>query len=309
MSSPVAIEIGDVTKNYGARRVLDQVSLYVEAGERAVVLGHNGAGKSTLLEIVATLRVPTTGTVTIGGYDSVRDAQDARRLIGLTPQSNALDPLATTREVLRFQGAALGLGRNTASRRADELMEIFGLADHRKTRMDSLSGGTRRKVDLAVALMAEPPVLILDEPTTGLDPLARLDFWQELTRLNAAGTTLVVSTQDLHEADVLATDVIVLRDGRVAAQGSPASLKQQVGQRTLTLELANNEAAESLLTTARTPFLPDPDTPHAVRLAVPDTADALGVALNDISHVADSVERLTIAEPSLDDVFIATAVR
>lgn len=309
MTSSTAVDIVDVTKEYGARRALDRVSLRVETGERAVVLGHNGAGKSTLLELVATLRVPTSGTIAVCGYDTVRDAREARRLIGLTPQSNALDPLATTTEVLHFQGAALGLGRRASSRRADELMGLFGLLEHQGTRASKLSGGTRRKVDLAVALMAEPPVVILDEPTTGLDPLARLEFWRELKRLNESGTTLIVSTQDLHEADVLATDIIVLRDGCVAAQGTPSALKQRVGERTLTLALSSDEASSSLLTSAHSPFHAQADAPRTVRLAIPDTADALALALDDITRFADSVEQLSIAEPSLDDVFVALAAR
>lgn len=309
MDATAAVEVLDVTKEYGTRRALERVSLRVETGARTVVLGHNGAGKSTLLEIIATLRVPTRGTVSVGGHDTVQDVRNARRLIGLTPQSNALDPLATTSEVLRFQGAALGMARRTTSRRADELLGLFGLGEHRGTRVMKLSGGTRRKLDLAVALMAEPPVVILDEPTTGLDPLARLDFWGELKRLNEAGTTLIVSTQDLHEADVLATDIIVLRDGRVAVQGSPSVLKQQVGERTLTLVLSSDEALESLLTASHAPFRSHAESARTVQLAVPNTADALVAALGDISRIGNSIEQLSLGEPSLDDVFVAMAVR
>lgn len=309
MTRSIAVDVTDVTKNYADRRALDQISLRIEAGSRTVVLGHNGAGKSTLLEIIATLRVPTTGSVTVGGYDTVREPREARRLIGLTPQSNALDPLATMSEVLRFHGAALGLGRRTSSHRADDLVELFGLAEYRGTRVAKLSGGTRRKVDLAVALMAEPPVVILDEPTTGLDPLSRLDFWNELKRLSQEGTTLLVSTQDLHEADVLATDVVVLRDGRVSAQGSPSSLKQQVGERTLTLVLSDAESCHLLRTSARAAFRFEEDASQTVRLALPDTADTLVVALDDISRVAANIEQLSITEASLDDVFVAIAAR
>ncbi|MFG1778486.1 ATP-binding cassette domain-containing protein [Micromonospora sp. NPDC049051] len=308
MTSP-AVSVTDLTKSYGARHALHHLSLTIGRGSRTVVLGHNGAGKSTLLEIIATLRAPTSGTVTVEGHDVVTRAREARRLIGLTPQSNALDPLATPAEVLAFQAAALGLGRRDATRRARELLDLFGLGEHGETRISKLSGGTRRKVDLAVALVAEPPVVILDEPTTGLDPLSRLDFWHELKRLNQDGRTLLVSTQDLHEADVLATDIVVLRDGTVAAQGSPGSLKQRVGERTLTLALADADTARRLLRTSQAPFRAAPDEPHTVRLALPDTPGALKVALDDIGRVAGGVSELRLSEPSLDDVFMALAAR
>lgn len=304
-----AVDIVDVAKKYGDRFVLEHVSLQIESTSRTVVLGHNGAGKSTLLEIIATLRTPTTGSVSVGGYDTIKQARDARRLIGLTPQSNALDLMATTSQVLRFHGIALGLGRRASAVRCNDLLELFGLTTYRGVRVAELSGGTRRKVDLAVALMAEPPIVILDEPTIGLDPLSRLDFWNELTRLNNAGTTLLVSTQDLHEADVLASDIIVLRDGCLAARGTPSTLKYQVGERTLTVELTDSVASKTLLTSARASFRADPESPHVVRLALPDTADALTVALADISRVASHVEELSINEPSLDDVFVSLAAR
>ncbi|WP_433391219.1 ATP-binding cassette domain-containing protein [Micromonospora sp. KLBMP9576] len=304
-----AINVVDLTKSYGARTALDHLSLAVERGSRTVVLGHNGAGKSTLLEIIATLRAPTSGTVTVEGHDVVTRAREARRLIGLTPQSNAVDPLATSAEVLTFQAVALGLGHRAAARRTRELLDLFGLEEHRRTRISKLSGGTRRKVDLAVALVAEPPVVILDEPTTGLDPLSRLDFWHELKRLNQDGRTLLVSTQDLHEADVLATDIVVLRDGTVAAQGSPESLKQRVGERTLTLGLADADTARRLLCSSRAPFRAAPGEPHTVRLALSDTPGALKAALDDIGRVAGGVNELRLTEPSLDDVFMALAAR
>lgn len=309
MSSSAAIDVVAVTKTYGRRTALDDVSLDVRAGSRTVVLGHNGAGKTTLLEIIATLRVPTSGTVSVGGHDTVAQAREARRLIGLTPQSDALDPLATPAEVLDFQGAALGMGRVRAARRRDELLELLGLTEHRRTRVAKLSGGTRRKVDLAVALVAEPPLVILDEPTTGLDPMSRLGFWDELRRLNAEGTTLVVSTQDLHEADVLATDIIVLREGTVAAHAAPEVLKRRVGERTLTIELGTGPAAHEFASSAAERFRPDPDDARTLHLALADGPDALRAALSDLGAHGEAVTALRLAEPSLDDVFVALAAR
>ncbi|MBQ1064417.1 ABC transporter ATP-binding protein [Micromonospora sp. C41] len=298
-----------LTKTYGTRDALRSLDLAVAPGSRFVVLGHNGAGKSTLLEIIATLRTPTSGSVRVGGFDTVTQARDARRLIGLAPQSNALDPLATPAEVLDFHGVALGLGRRQRARRTRELVDLFGLGEHRSSRVAKLSGGTRRKLDLAVALVAEPAVVILDEPTTGLDPLARIDFWTELTRLNHSGTSLLISTQDLHEADVLATEIAVLRDGRVVAQGPPASLKGRVGARTLTLDLSDAAAATALVAASEAGFRADPDHPDRVRLSVPDDPRALTAALHEAGAIAADVTRLHLTEPSLDDVFVALAAR
>lgn len=310
MAPHPAVDVTHLTKTYADLNVLDDVSLRIARHSRTVVLGHNAAGKSTLLEIIATLRTPTSGTVGIEGFDTVTQARDARRLIGLTPQSNALDPLATAVEVLDFQGAVLGMGRADTARRRNELLELFGLGDHRKTRIAQLSGGTRRKIDLAVALVAEPQIVILDEPTTGLDPMSRLDFWQELRRLNEAGRTLVVSTQDLHEADVLATSIVVLREGRVVAHDTPASLKQRVGERTLTLGLVDDEAARAAVDrSSGGVFRLDPQRANVVHLALSDAPDAMQTALGHVGDLGGAVQELHLSEPSLDDVFVALAAR
>ncbi|MEV6693546.1 ABC transporter ATP-binding protein [Micromonospora sp. NPDC051196] len=303
------VHVVELTKIYGTRTALDGLTLTVTQGSRFVVLGHNGAGKSTLLEIVATLRVPTSGSVRVAGLDTATQAREAGRLIGLAPQSNALDPLASPAEVLDFQAVALGLGRRQRTRRTRELLDLFGLGEHRASRVAKLSGGTRRKLDLAVALVAEPALVILDEPTTGLDPLARIDFWAELTRLNQGGTTLLISTQDLHEADVLATDIAVLREGTVVAQGTPAALKQRVGTRTLTLDLSSDVASKALVSSSRVGFRADSDHGNRVRLGVSDDPAALRNALAEISGVAGEITGLHLDEASLDDVFVALAAR
>ncbi|WP_307962343.1 ABC transporter ATP-binding protein [Salinispora arenicola] len=273
MTPDPAIAISALTKSYGTRRALDQLSLSIERGSRTVVLGHNGAGKSTLLEIIATLRTPTSGTVTVEGHDTVAQAREARRLIGLTPQSNALDPLATPTEVLAFQAVALGLGRRDATRRTRELLDMFGLGEHRRTRIATLSGGTRRKVDLAVALVSEPPVVILDEPTTGFDPAQPPGL---LARAEAA---------EPGRQDSPGLDAGSPRGGRPRHQrrgaprrhgrrtGSPASLKQRVGQRTLTLALADAATSQALLTSSVPRSGPNPTShgPYASLSPTPPT--------------------------------------
>ncbi|WP_241387427.1 ABC transporter ATP-binding protein [Rhodococcus sp. CH91] len=309
MPTPLAIETIDLTKTYGDRAALDRLSVGVARGSRTIVLGPNGAGKSTLLELVATIRTPTSGRVRIEGHDTLEDVREARRTIGLTPQSNALDPCATPTEILDFQALALGMGRRTARLRTRELIALFGLGDHSKKRITHLSGGTRRKVDLAIALVGEPSVIILDEPTTGLDPLARLDFWNELTRLNSndPNRTLLISTQDLHEAEVLATDIVVLGDGELVAQGTPDALKQRIGDRTLTLALTDPAAAHQLVTRSRAGFRTESRSGTLVRLALPQDSDVLETALHDIGAMAGAIEEIRLSEPSLDDVFVALA--
>lgn len=304
-----AVRVTDLTKSYDDRAILDNISLTIGRGSRTIVLGPNGAGKSTLLEIIATLRTPTSGAVLVEGHDTLTHARDARRHIGLTPQSNALDPLATAVEVLNFQAAALGLGARTSQRRTRELVELFGLGEHQDKRIAKLSGGTRRKVDLAVALVGEPPLIILDEPTTGLDPLSRIEFWEELKRLNdtESGRTLLISTQDLHEAEVLATDIIVLRNGEVVAHDSPTALKRRIGDRTLMLYLTDAAAAQGIVANSSVGFRIECDEPSTVRLALPTDPAALKAALNEIGEAAGAVEEIRLTEPSLDDVFVALA--
>ena len=226
-----AVEVDRLAKTYGERTVLREVTFEVARGSRTVLLGPNGAGKSTTLEIISTLRRPDGGRVRVHGHDVVTDAPAVRRMLGLTPQREGLDPLMTPLETLTFHAVALGFTGRTARRRATELLDLLRLGENAGSRLAKLSGGTRRRVDLALALLGNPSVIILDEPTTGLDPLTRLDLWTELRRLNETdGVTLLISTQDLHEADVLATGLIVLRDGAVVADGTPAELKQQVGR-------------------------------------------------------------------------------
>lgn len=309
MPEHTSVSVTDLRKSYGKRTVLDGLSLQVRRGSRTVVLGPNGAGKSTLLEIVSTLRAPTSGTVVVEGHDVVAHTREARRLIGLVPQANALDPLATPREVLDFQGTVLGLGTRTTRRRSHELLELFGLGEHRDSRISKLSGGTRRKVDLAVALVDSPSLVVLDEPTTGLDPLARMDLWRELERLTSEGEvgTLLISTQDLHEAEVLASDIVVLREGTVVAHDTPDALKNLVGERTLTLTLDSPETTEGLVATGRAGFRTEAEHPTTVRLALPRDPAMLRAALDDIGAVAASVEGMRLADPSLDDVFAALA--
>jgi len=310
MDDEPVLDMRGVTKAYGDARVLHDVSLSLRRGDRTVVLGHNGAGKSTLLEIVATLRRPTSGTVRVCGIDTRSAGARARRLIGLAPQANGLDGAATPRETLRFHGVCLGMRRVEAAARAEELLEQFGLREDGSRAIDKLSGGGRRKVDLAVALVGAPALVILDEPTTGLDPVARKAFWEVLTQLTEGpgACTLLVSTQDLHEAEALATQILVLREGHAVAHDTPAQLKRRVGERALTMAMASAEAARELAANlarsheARASNL-------AVTMPIGGHSDHLAAALAAAAGRAEVIDELHLTAPTIDDVFLALAAR
>ena len=222
-----AIQARGLGKRYGDVQALDDVDLDVPRGSVLGLLGHNGAGKTTAIRILTTLVLPTSGTATIAGYDAVRDAGEVRKRIGLAGQEATLDGLLTARANLELIGRLHGLKRRPARARADELLERLQLPKDELVK--TLSGGTRRRVDLAAALVAEPPVLFLDEPTTGLDPHARNQLYALLEEHVSEGATLVLTTQYLEEADRLADQIVVLKQGRVATRGTPRELKSRLG--------------------------------------------------------------------------------
>ncbi|CAM3143616.1 ABC transporter ATP-binding protein [Prescottella defluvii] len=311
MTEPPAIHLHELTKRYGNRTVVDRLTLRVERGARTVLAGLNGAGKSTTMEIVATLRTPTSGTVEVFGHDAVRDAPSIRRLLGLTPQSNTLDPLMTPTEVLVLQAIVLGRTSGAAKRRAGELVDLFGLSAHASTRLSKLSGGTRRRVDLALALVGDPQLIVLDEPTAGLDPLSRLELWDELRRLNRErGTTLFISTQDLHEAEVLASELLVLRAGRLAGRGSPDELKSHTGTRTLAVTVATPDRLAEIVTRLRMPHTLARDESTEIRFALTGagrTGESWPAVIGELAAFTDDITGLRLEEPTLDDVFARLA--
>jgi ABC-2 type transport system ATP-binding protein len=308
MGSTDAISTSEISKSYGESTVLKNISLAIPKGSRAVLLGPNGAGKSTFLEVIATLRKPDRGEVAIGGLEAEKNLTQVRRQIGLVPQANSLDPQMTPKELLVFQGRALGLQGESARTRAGQLLSMFGLEDQSNKRTVQLSGGTRRKVDLALALVGEPSVIILDEPTTGLDPTSRLAFWDELRRLNEVqGVTLLVATQELHEAEVLATQIIVLRDGVVVANDKPESLKRRVGARTLSVHAHSDEAAAHILTGTGDLFTQQEADRTILRRALAEDEGALAGVLVSLARVAPHIANIALTEPSMDDVFAALA--
>ncbi|GAA3470659.1 ABC transporter ATP-binding protein [Nonomuraea roseola] len=217
------------------RPTLDGVNLTVEAGRVCALLGGNGAGKTTMVRILTTLTLPDEGTARVAGRDVVREATQVRASVGLVGQYAALDELLSARENLELFGRLSGLTRRSARDRAGELLETAGLADVGRRPVSAFSGGMRRRLDLATSLITTPGVLFIDEPTTGLDPEARHGLWDSVRALADAGTTVLLTTQYLEEADALADDVVILREGAVIAQGTPDDLKKLVGEPRLVL--------------------------------------------------------------------------
>lgn len=304
-----AIEAIDLVKRFGGpsdRPAVGGVSFSVPPGTVLGMLGPNGAGKTTTVRMMTTLTQPTSGTARVAGYDVCREPDQVRRNMGLTGQVATVDELLTGRENIKMIGGLYGISRRDLNRLGDQLLERFSIADAADRVVKSYSGGMRRRLDLAVSLLASPPVLFLDEPTTGLDPRSRSDLWTMLRELVAAGTTLLLTTQYLEEADQLADNIVVIDQGRIIAQGTPLQLKEQAGNASLIVTVSHAvdlPAARELL--ARTGAEVHVDV-GARQL----TAAANGIA--DLTRVADwlqqsaiDVDDIGLSRPSLDDVFLS----
>ncbi|MGA1723152.1 MAG: ABC transporter ATP-binding protein, partial [Ilumatobacteraceae bacterium] len=232
-------------------RAVDGVDLEVHPGEVFGFLGPNGAGKSTTVRMLTTLLRPTGGTARVAGFDVVTEADSVRRNIGVALQDAAIDPLMTGQELLRLQAVLYGLPRSEHKSRSDELLERVGLSSAGGRRVGTYSGGMRRRLDLALSLIHEPSVLFLDEPTTGLDPMSRMALWDEIRRLNREGTTVLLTTQYLEEADQLADRVAIIDNGRIVREGAPEQLKAGVGSPTLFVRVATEQEAAASSVLAR----------------------------------------------------------
>jgi oleandomycin transport system ATP-binding protein len=305
-----AIEATDVTKRFGTVTALAGVDLTVPAGSIAALLGPNGAGKTTLVRIIATLTRPDGGHARVLGADVAREPQQVRRKIGLTGQYAGLDEALTGQDNLILIGRLAGLGRRAARSRAAELASAFGLAPALPRVVRTYSGGMRRRLDLAASLMTGPAVLILDEPTTGLDPASRQQLWAVLTGLRAEGITMLLTTQYLEEADNFADTVHVLSHGEVIASGTPARLKEQAGQQVAEIRLASPqdapEASRWLAQRVPAAVAGLRSEPQLGRLTIP--ADGPGTLLAAAAALQDAgitVVSLGLRPPSLDEAFLA----
>ncbi len=293
-----------LVRHFGSVKAVDGADLEVQHGEIFGFLGPNGAGKSTVIRMLTTLLKPTSGSAQVAGFDVVTQANDVRRNIGVALQDAAIDPLMTGNELLHLQAVLYGLPVAQVKPRATELLERVGLTGAADRRVGTYSGGMRRRLDLALSLIHRPTVLFLDEPTTGLDPMSRITLWEEVRRLNSEGTTVLLTTQYLEEADQLADRVAIIDHGKIVKEGTPTALKAAVGAPTLLISVP---AAQAL--TAR-----DTLTRFGEMRTTAEGSLAVGLeggagAVTDVVRALDEagikVQHLELNEPSLDDVFAA----
>ena len=297
------IEVTGLRKAYGTKTVLDGVDLTVASGTVTALLGPNGAGKTTTVHILSTLVRPDGGSATINGFDVVRDAGAVRAAIGLTGQFSAVDTLLTGEENLLLMARLRHLGAKRSKARTAELLDQFDLVDAARKPLATYSGGMRRRLDLAMTLVSTPSVIFLDEPTTGLDPRSRHTMWEIVRGLVADGTTVLLTTQYLEEADQLADRIAVLDGGSIVAEGTPAELKRLVPGGHLTLQFADAAA----LDTAATLLDGSTRDDAGLALTVP-TSGAIGelrAVLDRLDTAGVAVDDLSIHTPDLDDVFFA----
>jgi ABC-2 type transport system ATP-binding protein len=302
-----AIVVESLRKRYGDVQALDGATFSVREGVIFGLLGPNGAGKSTTVRILVTLTHPDGGTATVVGHDAVRDAGAVRRSIGYVPQESGVDRRATGRENLQLQGRVYGMKRTDLQRRIDELLEVVGIADAADRTVDGYSGGMRRRLDIALGLVHRPRVLFLDEPTTGLDPEARVSMWQEVGRLAAQESlTILLTTHYREEADELADRLAIVSQGKVVAEGTPNELKARLIGDAVHVELADGrlEDARHVLERVEAPVETTLADGRTLISRVPDGGQALPGILAALSAEGIPVASVSVNRPSLDDVYL-----
>ncbi len=300
------IDVSHISKRFGTMTALDDVSLAVPRGSVLGLLGHNGAGKTTLVSILATLTRPSSGRARVAGLDVTGRAEEVRRLIGLTGQYASVDETLPGRANLILLARLLGATRAEAAGRADELLELFDLTGAGRRNARNYSGGMRRRLDLAASLVGRPEVIFLDEPTTGLDPVARRGLWEIVERLVKDGTTVLLTTQYLEEADTLADSITVLAEGRVIASGTAAELKERVGRRSVSVTLRRAEDRARTVEALRRAALTPAHDEDGLILTVPvaDSTD-IAVVVRAVDEAGTDMAGLAFSEPTLDDVYMA----
>ncbi|GDX33838.1 daunorubicin resistance protein DrrA family ABC transporter ATP-binding protein [Actinomycetes bacterium] len=299
-NSPIIAE--NLVRHFGDVQAVKGINLEIKAGEVFGFLGPNGAGKSTAVRMLTTLLRPTSGTARVAGYDVVKDADRVRRSIGVALQDAAIDPLMTGAELLALQAVLYGIPSAMMKKRSDELLERVGLTAAASRRVSTYSGGMRRRLDLALSLIHQPTVLFLDEPTTGLDPMSRLTLWEEVRRLNKEGTTVMLTTQYLEEADQLADRIAIIDHGKIVREGRPVDLKAGVGAPTLIIKTHadQEERAKAVLETFGDLR---PGAEGALGVGLRGGAAQVTEVVRKLDESGVHVQHLEINEPSLDDVF------
>ncbi|UJA20630.1 ATP-binding cassette domain-containing protein [Thermoleophilia bacterium SCSIO 60948] len=300
-----AIEATGLEREFkGSVKAVDGVDLEVAEGEIYAFLGPNGAGKTTTVRMLTTLLRPTGGSARVAGYDVVSEDAAVRATIGVALQEAALDPLMTGRELIRLQATLHGMDRAAGRAAAERLLERVDLLGAADRRVGTYSGGMARRLDLASALVHQPKVLFLDEPTTGLDPVSRRGIWEQVAELNREGTTVFLTTQYLEEADQLADRVGIIAGGRIAAEGTPASLKADIGNPHLEVSIAGGDLERAREAAARVGPLRDIEGDR-ISVELPGGASGVAAVVRALDEAGIAVESLDLVQPSLDDVFVA----
>lgn len=305
-NSSLAVEAHGLVKLFGENRAVDGVDLSIPAGKIYGVLGPNGAGKTTTIRMLATLSRPDAGTAKIFGYDIQKEPHIVRQLIGVTGQYASVDETLSATENLVVFSRLLGLSRHDARKKAAELLEEFGLSDSAKKPLSQYSGGMRRRLDLAASLIAQPPLIFLDEPTTGLDPRTRNQMWATIRRLVSTGSTVVLTTQYLDEADQLADRIAVIDRGSVIAEGTPRDLKAKVGVASLELKLKNEDRLGDAKDIIQKMLSTEVHVSEQQMITAPMSnpeiiTDVLLTLRNSSIHLAE----VSVKTPTLDEVFLA----
>jgi ABC-2 type transport system ATP-binding protein len=301
----IVIKAKGLKKSYGKTEVLKGVDLEVARGTMVALLGPNGAGKTTTVRILSTLLNFDGGKVTIEGHDVKTDSDKVREIIGLTGQSAAVDELLTGRENLVMMGRLYRLTKKSAKARAEQLLEEFDLVKAADRPAKTYSGGMRRRLDLAVSLIAEPPVIFLDEPTTGLDPRSRLAMWGIIKNLLDGGTTILLTTQYLEEADQLADRIVLIDGGKVIAEGTAKELKNKIGDDRLELTFNDTKTLEKAVAALGKNVADTDDKEYTLQINIKDTNKDVKTVLDLLDKDKIKVASLAVHKPTLDDVFLS----
>lgn len=308
MSEEYAVEIEGLTKIFGTQTAVDNVSFNIKRGEVFGLLGPNGAGKTTTLRMMTTLLKPTSGTIQIFGHDVKKEPQVVRSLFGLTGQYASVDEDISARENLMIFSRLNGLSRREAKERTEELLNEFSLVASADKAISNFSGGMRRRLDLAISLISRPALIFLDEPTTGLDPRTRTQMWDTIRELVAEGSTIVLTTQYLEEADELADRIALIDHGKLVSLGTPAELKAQVGGAKLRLEMTDAQQAEQAKRIVTDALHEEVNVANnTVTAPLRDTNQVAGI-LSQLTVAGLTMTNMAVEQPSMDDVFFALTV-